>query len=98
MVNASYSSHILILIPHLFGSQFRHVRSVNFIQLWVGSVIHPTEEHEGGSDGSFRVFTHRELVTATRGFHPSEKVGEGGFGSVYKVIYALTIFLCLVLN
>ncbi|MED6131110.1 hypothetical protein PIB30_006729 [Stylosanthes scabra] len=35
-------------------------------------------------DGSFRVFSYRELSSATRGFHPSLKIGEGGFGSVYK--------------
>ncbi|XP_020213206.1 putative serine/threonine-protein kinase [Cajanus cajan] len=42
------------------------------------------EEAEEDNDGNFRVFTYRELNSATRGFHPSEKVGEGGFGSVYK--------------
>ncbi|KAL1313705.1 putative serine/threonine-protein kinase isoform X2 [Arachis ipaensis] len=41
---------------------------------------------EDESDESFRVFTYRELASATRGFHPSHKIGEGGFGSVYKGI------------
>ncbi|XP_019444346.1 PREDICTED: putative serine/threonine-protein kinase [Lupinus angustifolius] len=42
------------------------------------------EDPEEDNDGTFRVFTHRELKSATRDFHPSQKVGEGGFGSVYK--------------
>ncbi|RZB85816.1 Cold-responsive protein kinase 1 isoform C [Glycine soja] len=36
------------------------------------------------NDGSFRLFTHKQLKLATRNFHSSEKVGEGGFGSVFK--------------
>lgn len=36
------------------------------------------------TDGSFRLFTYNQLKLATRNFHPSEKIGEGGFGSVYK--------------
>ena len=31
-------------------------------------------------------YTYRELVRATENFSPSNKIGEGGFGSVYKVI------------
>ncbi|GLT88875.1 hypothetical protein SLE2022_068840 [Rubroshorea leprosula] len=31
-----------------------------------------------------RVFSYDELRVATDGFHPSNKSGEGGFGSVYK--------------
>ncbi|KAG5086584.1 hypothetical protein AAZX31_19G166800 [Glycine max] len=46
---------------------------------------YPTEEpDEDNNDGNFRLFTYRELNSATRGFHPSEKIGEGGFGTVYK--------------
>ena len=32
-------------------------------------------------------FSYAELRTATGDFSPSNKLGEGGFGSVYKVIY-----------
>ncbi|XP_006604573.1 putative serine/threonine-protein kinase isoform X2 [Glycine soja] len=47
---------------------------------------YPTEEpDEDNNDGNFRLFTYRELNSATRGFHPSEKIGEGGFGTVYKL-------------
>ncbi|KAJ7976966.1 Serine/threonine protein kinase [Quillaja saponaria] len=38
----------------------------------------------GQSDGKFHVFTYNELKSATHSFHFSNKVGEGGFGSVYK--------------
>ncbi|KAI6698127.1 hypothetical protein NL676_018246 [Syzygium grande] len=46
---------------------------------------------DGGMDGidgltppSFRVFSYKEMKAATMGFHPSNKIGEGGFGSVFK--------------
>lgn len=37
------------------------------------------------NDGSFRVFTYQQLKSATGNF--SDKIGQGGFGSVYKVRY-----------
>jgi hypothetical protein len=37
------------------------------------------------NDGSFRLFTYHQLKLATGNF--GNKIGEGGFGSVYKVIY-----------
>ncbi|XP_027363064.1 cold-responsive protein kinase 1-like [Abrus precatorius] len=39
---------------------------------------------DGDNDGSFRVFTYNQLKLATNNFQSSYKVGEGGFGSVYK--------------
>ncbi|KAM7464157.1 hypothetical protein LguiA_032278 [Lonicera macranthoides] len=33
---------------------------------------------------AFRVFTYNELKAASNGFHSKNKIGEGGFGSVYK--------------
>lgn len=41
-------------------------------------------QEEENNDGSFRLFTYNQLKSATANF--SDKVGEGGFGSVYKVI------------
>ena len=32
-------------------------------------------------------FTLRQIKTATNNFNDANKIGEGGFGSVYKVIY-----------
>lgn len=37
---------------------------------------------------SFRVFSYEEMKAATNGFHASNKIGEGGFGTVYQVIFA----------
>ncbi|MQM07885.1 hypothetical protein Taro_040738 [Colocasia esculenta] len=38
----------------------------------------------GGTDAyGWRVFTYKELHAATNGFHEDNKLGEGGFGSVY---------------
>ena len=31
-------------------------------------------------------YTYKELARATENFNPSNKIGEGGFGSVYKVV------------
>ena len=33
------------------------------------------------------IFSYKELCHATKGFDPDMKVGEGGFGAVYKVIF-----------
>lgn len=34
-------------------------------------------------------FTLRQIKAATKNFDPANKVGEGGFGSVYKVIVVI---------
>jgi len=49
-------------------------------------------------DGSFRVFTYNQLKSATNNF--DHKIGQGGFGSVYKVIYyiLMKISLLVVMN
>ncbi|KAG7027273.1 Cold-responsive protein kinase 1, partial [Cucurbita argyrosperma subsp. argyrosperma] len=40
---------------------------------------HDRQDNEG-----FRVYSYNELKSATNGFSAANKVGEGGFGSVYK--------------
>jgi len=45
---------------------------------------HHNEDVPGGPN--IKRYTYRELVRATENFSPSNKIGEGGFGSVYKVI------------
>lgn len=32
-------------------------------------------------------FTLKQIKAATNNFDPANKIGEGGFGSVYKVLY-----------
>ncbi|XP_010046672.2 putative serine/threonine-protein kinase [Eucalyptus grandis] len=39
---------------------------------------------DGLTPPSFRAFTYKEMKAATKGFHPSNKIGEGSFGSVFK--------------
>ncbi|XP_021893189.1 PTI1-like tyrosine-protein kinase At3g15890 [Carica papaya] len=41
-----------------------------------GSIVRP-------GNNSWRIFTYKELHTATNGFSEDNKLGEGGFGSVY---------------
>ncbi|KAK7316741.1 hypothetical protein RJT34_00423 [Clitoria ternatea] len=38
----------------------------------------------GKGNISSRIFTYKELCAATQNFHPSNMIGEGGFGRVYK--------------
>lgn len=35
------------------------------------------------------LYSYRELTIATNDFSPANKIGEGGFGSVYKVHFSL---------
>ncbi|KAF6149061.1 hypothetical protein GIB67_018639 [Kingdonia uniflora] len=39
--------------------------------------------HSTGGNNSWRIFTYKELHVATNGFSDENKLGEGGFGSVY---------------
>lgn len=43
------------------------------------------------SDVKPTIFKYDELHTATRGFHIDMKLGEGGFGDVYKVSFLKSI-------
>ena len=40
-------------------------------------------------------FNLEELATATNNFHMANKLGQGGFGPVYKVMVAHVEFICL---
>jgi hypothetical protein len=43
------------------------------------------------------LFNFEKLASATNNFHPSNKLGQGGFGPVYKVMVNLLEFLCLII-
>lgn len=40
-----------------------------------------------GLDLQTGFFNFRQIKAATNNFDPTNKIGEGGFGSVYKVLY-----------
>ncbi|XAR70703.1 Non-specific serine/threonine protein kinase [Bertholletia excelsa] len=41
-------------------------------------------ESDGNEDDDIKVFSFRSIYAATHGFSPENKLGEGGFGPVYK--------------
>ena len=81
-------AHITIFLYFLLSQL---VWSVNFIKIWVAFCDYRTDDPEKDKDGTFRVFSYNELKAATGGFRSSEKIGEGGFGIVYKVILILVL-------
>jgi len=57
-----------------------------------GAVIENTNDNVIGDLSQVKlqellIFNFDKLVTATNNFHPSNRLGQGGFGPVYKVHY-----------
>lgn len=65
------SSGYLSFAPHLSNSLLNCLR-----------IIRATES-TGGGHTTWRIFSYKELHTATNGFSDDNLLGEGGFGSVY---------------
>lgn len=40
-----------------------------------------------------KLYSYKELQTATENFSPANKIGQGGFGSVFKVIMTLRVYV-----
>ena len=47
------------------------------------------EDLEKIAEQEQKQFSFETLLSATKGFHPTNKLGEGGFGPVYKVNISL---------
>ncbi|KAG6772189.1 hypothetical protein POTOM_023586 [Populus tomentosa] len=56
--------------------------SIN-INFDVGCEILQDKHNRWSWNNTWRIFTYKELHTATNGFSEDNKLGEGGFGSVY---------------
>ncbi|XP_028793116.1 putative serine/threonine-protein kinase [Neltuma alba] len=58
----------------------------SFLACFSATVKDPRQldDPEGSTGKAFRVFSRSELKLATRGFNSWDKIGQGGFGSVYK--------------
>lgn len=63
------------------GSEFN---SQNVSDMSIESVGRSTFPSLSQRPSNLRVFTYQEMKTATRNFNRMTKIGEGGFGCVYK--------------
>lgn len=72
--------------PELQNRNKKKNPAVNRATNSTGSVSSPKSVKDlyREKENSFRVFTFQELRDATNGFDRMFKIGEGGFGSVYK--------------
>lgn len=47
-------------------------------------------ENDGNTGNNIKVFSFASIAAATNNFAPGNKLGEGGFGPVYKVCFQKT--------
>lgn len=48
-----------------------------------------------GIENDLPLYTYEALASATDNFHSGNKLGKGGFGQVFKVIFVIFMFLLL---
>ncbi|WOK94846.1 hypothetical protein Cni_G03551 [Canna indica] len=81
-VEAAYAEFLTVLC----------IKQVNMTCFCFGPLLsrkkhltHPKQDLDGFSqEKNVRLFSYIELKSATNNFHPSNKIGRGGFGTVYK--------------
>lgn len=95
-----FQANIIVLILHVFRSQISH--TVFFCTLYYNvsySILVDTDVAKSSTELSgvqnVTLYSYKELSMATNGFSPANKIGEGGFGSVFKVKnrFSLTFFI-----
>ncbi|KAK8587837.1 hypothetical protein V6N12_022311 [Hibiscus sabdariffa] len=69
---------------HYFKDKFRSKEQPSFKSSCSAASPHSISELEEAKALNLRVFSFSELRKATRNFNPELRIGEGGFGSVYK--------------
>ncbi|KAI8552469.1 hypothetical protein RHMOL_Rhmol06G0269200 [Rhododendron molle] len=86
-----YQGHIPEGVMSCFSNCFgrdasppKHTIDIAEVSLIKASDKVPYDSEVSGIQ-NVKLYTYRELSIATGGFSPANKVGEGGFGSVYKV-------------
>lgn len=52
-------------------------------------------QKDGNINNELQLFSFDTIATATNCFSSTNKLGEGGFGSVYKVQFLLYTIICL---
>ncbi|KAK2982603.1 hypothetical protein RJ640_024663 [Escallonia rubra] len=85
--------HVGLVVGIVGGASFLALLCLGILwrKGWLGSKISADKELRG-LDLQTGLFTLRQIKAATNNFDPANKIGEGGFGSVYK--YVVIHFLC----
>ncbi|KAK3039047.1 hypothetical protein RJ639_028498 [Escallonia herrerae] len=85
-------NHVGLVVSIVGGASFLALLCLGILwrKGWLGSKISADKELRG-LDLQTGLFTLRQIKAATNNFDPANKIGEGGFGSVYKVTPNLNV-------